>query len=51
MVRVVDAKGNILSTLATGGNVTKLVAADFNGDGKIQIAAGCDNGFIYGDVK
>ena len=26
-------------------------AADFNGDGKIQIAAGCDDGFVYGDIK
>jgi len=51
MVRVVDAKGNILSTLTTGGNVTKVVAADLNGDGKIQIVAGCDDGFIYGGMK
>ena len=51
MVRTVDGPGNILGTCKAGDHVTKVIAADINGDGRPEIVAGADDGFVYGDIK
>ncbi len=51
MVRVLDSNGTITHTFAAPDDVTKIVVGDFNGDGQMQIAAGCSDGVLYGDLR
>ena len=50
-VTVVGAHGKILGAMRCDGDVTKIVAADLVGNGRIQIVAGANDGFVYGNIK
>ena len=45
-MRLINAAGKLLGIMTTGGDVTKIIAADI-GDGTPRIIAGAEDGFVY----